>query len=158
MVIEGARNLAGMHNANSAEFDEKCEFPVIATMASQEDVIRGERDMGGTMRLGLYPAQLRAGSIVSKLYDAEMIEERHRHRYEVNNRYRPELERAGLVFSGLSPDGHLVEFVELPESVHPFYVGTQAHPEFKSRPTRPHPLFAGLIGAALAIRAGATAA
>jgi CTP synthase len=158
MVIEGARNLAGMKGANSAEFDEKCEFPVIATMASQEDVIRGERDMGGTMRLGLYPAHLRAGSIVAKLYGAEVIEERHRHRYEVNNKYRGDLEKSGLLFSGLSPDGHLVEFVELPESVHPFYVGTQAHPEFKSRPTRPHPLFAGLIGAALAVRAGASAA
>ncbi len=158
MVIEGARNLAGMTGANSAEFDEKCDFPVIATMASQEDVIRGERDMGGTMRLGRYSAQLLPGSIVSRLYGAETIEERHRHRYEVNNHYRAELERAGLIFSGLSPDGHLVEFVELPESVHPFYVGTQAHPEFKSRPTRPHPLFAGLIGAALAIRASASAA
>ena len=158
MVIEGARNLAGMSGANSAEFDENCEFPVIATMASQEDVIRGERDMGGTMRLGLYPAHLKNGSIVAKLYGAEVIEERHRHRYEVNNKYREQLERSGLLFSGLSPDNHLVEFVELPESVHPFYVGTQAHPEFKSRPTRPHPLFAGLIGAALAIRAGVSAA
>jgi CTP synthase len=147
-----------MSGANSAEFDENCESPVIATMASQEDVIRGERDMGGTMRLGLYPAHLKNGSIVAKLYGAEVIEERHRHRYEVNNKYREQLERSGLLFSGLSPDNHLVEFVELPESVHPFYVGTQAHPEFKSRPTRPHPLFAGLIGAALAIRAGVSAA
>jgi CTP synthase len=155
MVIEGARNLAGLTGANSAEFDETSEHPVIATMASQEDVIRGERDMGGTMRLGLYPAHLKAGSIVSRLYGANVIEERHRHRYEVNNKYRTELEKAGLIFSGLSPDNQLVEFVELPESEHPFYVGTQAHPEFKSRPTRPHPLFAGLIGAALAVRAGA---
>ena len=158
MVIEGARNLAGMVGANSAEFDEGAQFPVIATMASQEDVIRGERDMGGTMRLGLYPAHLKAGSIVAALYQNDVIEERHRHRYEVNNQYREELEKAGLVFSGLSPDNHLVEFVELPKSVHPFYVGTQAHPEFKSRPTRPHPLFAGLIAAAIAIRAGVHAA
>ena len=156
MVIEGARNLAGLTGANSAEFDETSEHPVIATMASQEDVIRGERDMGGTMRLGLYPAHLKAGSIVARLYGTDVIEERHRHRYEVNNKYRAELEKAGLIFSGLSPDNHLVEFVELPESDHPFYVGTQAHPEFKSRPTRPHPLFAGLIGAALAVRASAS--
>jgi len=156
MVIEGARNLAGLTGANSAEFDETSEHPVIATMASQEDVIRGERDMGGTMRLGLYPAHLKAGSIVARLYGTDVIEERHRHRYEVNNKYRAELEKAGLIFSGLSPDSHLVEYVELPESDHPFYVGTQAHPEFKSRPTRPHPLFAGLIGAALAVRASAS--
>lgn len=156
MVIEGARNLAGLTGANSAEFDETSEHPVIATMASQEDVIRGERDMGGTMRLGLYPAHLKADSIVARLYGNDVIEERHRHRYEVNNKYRDELEKAGLIFSGLSPDSHLVEFVELPESDHPFYVGTQAHPEFKSRPTRPHPLFAGLIGAALAVRASAS--
>jgi CTP synthase len=158
MVIEGARNMAGMKGANSAEFEENCDYPVIATMVSQEDVVRGERDMGGTMRLGLYPAHLKAGSIVARLYGAEVIRERHRHRYEVNNNYREQLEKSGLVFSGLSPDNHLVEFVELPESVHPFYVGTQAHPEFKSRPTKPHPLFAGLIGAALAIRAGVSAA
>lgn len=110
------------------------------------------------MRLGLYPAHLKAGSIVERLYGSNLIEERHRHRYEVNNKYREQLEKSGLIFSGLSPDNHLVEFVELPESIHPFYVGTQAHPEFKSRPTRPHPLFAGLIGAALAIRAGVSAA
>ena len=158
MVIEGARNLAGMSSANSAEFDESSPFPVIATMASQVDVLRGERDMGGTMRLGLYPAQLKSGTIVSRLYGRDVIEERHRHRYEVNNKYRSELEKSGLIFSGLSPDNHLVEFVELPESMHPFYVGTQAHPEFKSRPTCPHPLFAGLIGAALAIRASISAA
>ena len=95
---------------------------------------------------------------MARLYGEEVIQERHRHRYEVNNKYRDQLEKAGLVFSGLSPDNHLVEFVELPQTLHPFYVGTQAHPEFKSRPTRPHPLFAGLIGAALAIRAGVSAA
>ena len=105
--------------------------------------------MGGTMRLGTYPANLSEGSIVAELYRSIRIEERHRHRYEVNNKYRAEIEKAGMVFSGLSPDHELVEFVELPRNQHPFYVGTQAHPEFKSRPTRPHPLFSGLVAAAL---------
>ena len=150
MVIEAARSLAGLTDANSAEFDEKAADPVIATMADQLDVVAGERDMGGTMRLGLYPANLAEGSLVRELYGgAEKVEERHRHRYEVNNAYREELTAAGVVFSGLSPDGRLVEYVELPRDRHPFYVGTQAHPEFRSRPTRPHPLFAGLIAAAL---------
>ena len=153
MVIEGARNLAGIKDANSAEFAPDTKDPVIATMASQEAVLRGEQDMGGTMRLGLYAAALKDGSVVQGLYKSNLVEERHRHRYEVNNSYRPKLEEAGLVFSGTSPDGHLVEFVELPESEHPFYVGTQAHPEFKSRPTRPHPLFVGLVRAALATKA-----
>ncbi|GDX24106.1 CTP synthase [Actinomycetes bacterium] len=152
MVIEGARNLAGIKDANSAEFAPDTKDPVIATMASQEAVLRGEQDMGGTMRLGLYAASLKDGSIVHNLYKLNSVEERHRHRYEVNNSYRPKLEVAGLVFSGTSPDGNLVEFVELPESEHPFYVGTQAHPEFKSRPTRPHPLFVGLVKAALAAK------
>ena len=101
------------------------------------------------MRLGLYPAVLRAGSIVAGAYGVDKVEERHRHRYEVNNAYREQLEAAGLVFSGTSPDSSLVEFVELPREVHPYYVATQAHPELRSRPTRPHPLFSGLIGAAL---------
>jgi len=149
MVIEGARHLAGIADANSAEFSPESAHPVIATMASQIDVVAGDRDMGGTMRLGLYPADLKPGSVVAQVYGSERIDERHRHRYEVNNSYRRQIEDAGLVFSGLSPDGNLVEFVELPASIHPFYVGTQAHPEFKSRPTRPHPLFAGLIAAAL---------
>jgi len=153
MVIEGARNLAGIKDANSAEFAPDTKDPVIATMASQEAVLRGEQDMGGTMRLGLYSASLKDGSIVHNLYKLNSVEERHRHRYEVNNSYRPKLEAAGLVFSGTSPDGNLIEFVELPESEHPFYVGTQAHPEFKSRPTRPHPLFVGLVKAALATKA-----
>jgi CTP synthase len=153
MVIEGARNLAGIKDANSAEFAPDSKDPVIATMAAQEAVLRGEQDMGGTMRLGLYAAALKEGSVVQGLYKSNLVEERHRHRYEVNNSYRPKLEEAGLIFSGTSPDGHLVEFVELPESVHPFYVGTQAHPEFKSRPTRPHPLFVGLVRAALATKA-----
>ncbi len=153
MVIEGARNLAGIKDANSAEFAPDTKDPVIATMASQEAVLRGEQDMGGTMRLGLYAAALKDGSVVHGLYKSNLVEERHRHRYEVNNSYRPQLESAGLIFSGTSPDGNLVEFVELPESEHPFYVGTQAHPEFKSRPTRPHPLFVGLVKAALATKA-----
>ena len=153
MVIEGARNLAGITDANSAEFAPDSKNPVIATMAAQEAVLRGEQDMGGTMRLGVYAAALKEGSVVQALYKSNLVEERHRHRYEVNNSYRPKLEEAGLVFSGTSPDGNLVEFVELPESEHPFYVGTQAHPEFKSRPTRPHPLFVGLVKAALATKA-----
>ncbi|MEI6294494.1 MAG: CTP synthase [Actinomycetes bacterium] len=149
MVIEAARNLAGLPLANSAEFDENTPDPVISTMASQEDIVAGRGDMGGTMRLGLYPADLVAGSLVASLYGATQINERHRHRYEVNNSYREVIVATGLTFSGLSPDGHLVEFVELDKSVHPFYVGTQAHPEFLSRPTKAHPLFAGLIAAAI---------
>ncbi len=150
MVIEVARHLAGLAEANSSEFDSSTPDPVIATMADQEDVVAGERDMGGTMRLGLYPASLKPGTIVADLYGAASVEERHRHRYEVNNAYRAKLEEAGLAFSGLSPDGRLVEFIELPADVHPFFVATQAHPEFLSRPTRPHPLFSGLIAAAIA--------
>jgi CTP synthase len=160
MVIEVARHLSGIAEANSAEFDEKTPDPVIATMADQEDVVAGERDMGGTMRLGLYPASLKPGTMVSELYGgAATVDERHRHRYEVNNAYRAKLEDAGLVFSGLSPDGRLAEFIELPADVHPFFVATQAHPEFLSRPTRPHPLFGGLIAAAIArSRSGESAA
>ncbi|NCY10865.1 MAG: CTP synthase [Actinobacteria bacterium] len=149
MVIEIARNILVLKRANSAEFDPDTDAPVIATMASQVKIVNGEADMGGTMRLGLYKAILAKGSIVESCYEAPEISERHRHRYEVNNSYRKELSEAGLVFSGTSPDENLVEFVELPREVHPFYVGTQAHPEFRSRPTRAHPLFAGLIKAAL---------
>ena len=149
MVIEAARNLAGIVNANSAEFDPQTPDPVISTMQSQEEIVAGKGDMGGTMRLGLYPAVLASGSQVSAIYGATEIQERHRHRYEVNNDYREEIGKTGLVFSGLSPDGNLVEFVELPSDVHPYYVGTQAHPEFLSRPTKSHPLFAGLIAAAI---------
>jgi CTP synthase len=149
MVIEVARNIAGLSSANSAEFDPTTQAPVIATMAGQEKIVAGEADMGGTMRLGLYKAVLQAGSIVAEAYGSHEISERHRHRYEVNNKYREEIAQAGLIFSGLSPDQHLVEFVELPREVHPYYVGTQAHPEFRSRPTKPHPLFSGLIKAAL---------
>jgi CTP synthase len=149
MVIEAARNLAGIEDANSAEFEPGTPSPVISTMASQEDYVSGKGDMGGTMRLGLYPANLSKGSVVADVYGATQIQERHRHRYEVNNEYRQVISDAGLVFSGLSPDGHLVEFVELPKSAHPYYVGTQAHPEFLSRPTKAHPLFSGLIAAAI---------
>jgi len=150
MVIEAARSLAGLTHASSAEFDPETSDPVIATMASQEAIVAGQGDMGGTMRLGLYPAVLEQGSIVARVYGSGQIEERHRHRYEVNNKYRDQIAATGLKFSGLSPDQHLVEFVELPESTHPYYVGTQAHPELRSRPTRPHPLFVGLIEAAIA--------
>jgi CTP synthase len=150
MVIEYARNVLGLEKAASTEFDPDSPEPVIATMEEQKSIVEGEGDLGGTMRLGLYPAALTKGSIVREVYGADTIEERHRHRYEVNNAYRPRLEEAGLVFSGTNPDLDLVEFVELPRDVHPYYVATQAHPELKSRPTRPHPLFAGLVGAAIA--------
>ena len=148
MVIEYARNIVGLAGASSSEFDPDTEYPVIATMAEQVDIIAGG-DLGGTMRLGLYPAALAPGSIVEELYGASEISERHRHRYEVNNSYRSQIADAGLRFSGMSPDGTLVEYVELPRDVHPFYVGTQAHPELRSRPNRAHPLFRGLIAAAL---------
>ncbi|MET4704472.1 CTP synthase [Frigoribacterium sp. UYMn621] len=148
MVIEYARNVVGLTGASSSEFDPETEFPVIATMAEQVEIIAGG-DLGGTMRLGLYPADLTEGSIVAEVYGSTRVEERHRHRYEVNNAYRAEIAAAGLDFSGVSPDGHLVEFVELPRDVHPYYVGTQAHPELRSRPDRAHPLFQGLVAAAL---------
>ncbi|HEX6340018.1 CTP synthase [Umezawaea sp.] len=151
MVIESARNLAGIEDAGSAEFEEG-GTPVISTMADQQDVVSGERDMGGTMRLGAYPAKLTPGSVVARAYGSTEVSERHRHRYEVNNAYRDRLSKAGLVFSGTSPDGRLVEFVELPADVHPFFVATQAHPELKSRPTKPHPLFAAFVKAALDYR------
>ena len=149
MVIEYARNVAGLEGASSSEFDPEAAHPVIATMAEQIDIVSGNGDLGGTMRLGLFEAALADGSCVRELYGEERIHERHRHRYEVNNLYRTELEAAGLVFSGTSPDGSLVEFVELPTRVHPFYISTQAHPELRSRPNRAHPLFAGLVAAAL---------
>ena len=149
VVIEAARNLAGLGGANSAEFDANAADPVIATMADQTDVVAGAKDMGGTMRLGAYPARLVPGSLVAEIYGTTSVSERHRHRYEVNNAYRDALEQAGLHLSGTSPDSSLVEFVELDRSQHPFLVATQAHPEFKSRPTRPHPLFAAFVRAAL---------
>ena len=149
MVIEAARNLAGIPDANSSEFAPETTAPVISTMADQRAAVSGQEDMGATMRLGLYRAKLEPGSLVAKTYGALEVSERHRHRYEVNNDYKTQLAAAGLVFSGVFPERDLVEFVELPAEVHPYYVGTQAHPEFRSRPTRPHPLFAGLIAAAL---------
>jgi len=148
MVIEYARNVVGLTDASSSEFDPESKHPVIATMAEQIDII-ASGDLGGTMRLGLYTANLKLGSIVASVYGAESVEERHRHRYEVNNSYRAQIAEKGLVFSGTSPDDQLVEFVELPREVHPYYVATQAHPEFRSRPTHAHPLFSGLVVAAL---------
>ena len=148
MVIEYARNVAGLPGASSTEFDPDTEFPVIATMAEQVDII-DHGDLGGTMRLGLYEAQLVPGSLVAEAYGATTVSERHRHRYEVNNAYRQQISEAGLEFSGLSPDGTLVEYVELPREVHPYYVATQAHPELRSRPDRAHPLFSGLVQASL---------
>jgi CTP synthase len=148
MVIEYARNVVGLAGASSTEFDPEAKHPVIATMAEQVEILQSG-EMGGTMRLGRFTAKLKPGSIVEELYGAPTSEERHRHRYEVNNSYRDQIGEAGLVFSGTSPDDHLVEYVELPRDIHPFYVATQAHPEFKSRPTNAHPLFRGLIVAAL---------
>ena len=144
MVIEAARELAGLKRANSRELDTSTPYPVIDLMDDQHEVV----DKGGTMRLGAYVARLVPDTIVSRAYGSEVVSERHRHRYEVNPRFRTRLEQAGIVCSGTSPDGKLVEFVELPG--HPFYVGTQAHPEFKSRPDRPHPLFRELVAAAVA--------
>ncbi len=150
MVIEAARNLAGIADAKSAEFSPESGTPVIATMQDQEKIVAGEADMGGTMRLGLYKTDLVEGSVVAQTYGSTQISERHRHRYEVNNKYREQISSAGLVFSGFFKERDLVEFVELPTKVHPYYVGTQAHPELRSRPTKPHPLFVGLIKAAVA--------
>jgi CTP synthase len=148
MVIEYARNVVGLTGASSSEFDPDTEYPVIATMAEQVEIIAGG-DLGGTMRLGLYPAKLEAGSLTAEAYGSSEVSERHRHRYEVNNSNRKQIADAGFVFSGVSPDGTLVENVELPRDVHPFYLGTQAHPELRSRPNRAHPLFVGLVAAAL---------
>jgi CTP synthase len=152
IVIEAARSV-GLTQANSAEFDPATPDPVISTMADQHDIVAGEADLGGTMRLGSYPALLEPDSVVAKAYQTTQVSERHRHRYEVNNAYRERIAQSGLRFSGISPDGHLVEFVEYPEDVHPFLVGTQAHPELKSRPTRPHPLFVAFVGAAVDYKA-----
>ncbi|MDY5589895.1 MAG: CTP synthase [Arcanobacterium sp.] len=149
MVIEAARNLLGLAEASSTEFDPHTPDPVIATMDEQKAFVEQGGDMGGTMRLGAYPAVLTEGSVVAETYGQLAVSERHRHRYEVNQAYRDRLDAAGLHVSGTSPDGSLVEFVELDRSQHPYYVATQAHPEFKSRPTKAHPLFAGLIKAAL---------
>ncbi|HLR98779.1 MAG TPA: CTP synthase [Mycolicibacillus parakoreensis] len=152
IVIEAARSV-GVDDANSAEFDPDTPDPVISTMADQKQAVAGEADLGGTMRLGAYPAMLEADSIVAQAYQSTEVSERHRHRYEVNNAYRDRIAESGLRFSGTSPDGHLIEFVEYPAEIHPFLVGTQAHPELKSRPTRPHPLFVAFIGAAIDYKA-----
>ncbi|HOA87853.1 MAG TPA: CTP synthase [Propioniciclava tarda] len=149
MVMEVARDLCGLDDAASTEFDPDTKAPVISTMAEQQHIVAGGGDLGGTMRLGSYPAKLTSGSLVAEAYGTTDVTERHRHRYEVNNAYRDQLEAAGLHVSGVSPDGTLVEFVELDRSQHPYFVATQAHPEYKSRPTQPHPLFAGLIKAAV---------
>ena len=149
MVIEAAKNMAGIKDANSAEFSPESGTHVIATMEGQKEIVAGSGDMGATMRLGLYKADLTPGSIVAQTYGSKEVSERHRHRYEVNNEYRDQISSAGLVFSGMFAERDLVEFVELPGDVHPYYVGTQAHPELRSRPTRPHPLFVGLVAAAI---------
>lgn len=141
-VITLARR-AGLAGANSVEMNEACPEPVISLMADQESV----EDKGGTMRLGNYPCVLKPGTISAQAYGHKQVDERHRHRYEFNNAYRKPLEQAGLVLAGLSPDGHLVELIELAE--HPFFVASQFHPEFKSRPNRPHPLFEAFIQAAM---------
>lgn len=154
IVIEAART-AGLTDASSTEFDANASTPVISTMEEQKAAVSGEADLGGTMRLGAYPARLAEGSLVAEMYGATDVSERHRHRYEVNNAYREQItEGSGLQFSGTSPDGTLVEFVEYPKDVHPYFVATQAHPEYKSRPTRSHPLFQGLVDAALKHQAG----
>ncbi|HEX2728275.1 MAG TPA: CTP synthase, partial [Rubrobacteraceae bacterium] len=139
-VIEFARNVAGLDDANSTEFDQETPHPVIDIMADQVGV-----DKGGTMRLGRYPCSIAPGTLAAEVYETDLVTERHRHRYEVNNGYRPVLAEAGMVFSGTSPDGRLVEIAELRD--HPFFIGSQFHPEFKSRPLRPHPLFKGFVGA-----------
>ncbi len=144
-VCEFARNVAGMPGANSAEFAEHLEYPVIDLMPEQEDIT----DKGGTMRLGSYPCRVMEGSLVHKAYGEDVVYERHRHRYEVNNAFRERLEQAGLIFSGISPNNRLVEMIELPQEMHPWFVATQAHPEFKSRPTHPHPLFREFVGASI---------
>jgi len=149
MVIEFARNVVGLEGASSSEFDPDATHHVVATMEEQLAIVDGGGDLGGTMRLGEYQAILKPGSIVAETYGATQVGERHRHRYEVNNNYRAQLEEAGLVVSGQSPDSQLVEFIELSRESHPYYVATQAHPEFRSRPTKAHPLFSGLISAAL---------
>ena len=149
MVIEAARNLVGLPDASSTEFNPTTSDPVVATLDSQRQIIAGQGDLGGTMRLGAYPAILREGSVVAEAYGTREVSERHRHRFEVNSAYVDRLEAVGMHVSGTSPDGHLVEFVELDRERHPYFVATQAHPELRSRPTEANPLFRGLIAAAL---------
>jgi CTP synthase len=143
-VIEFARNVAGLEMANSTEFEQDTPHPVIDIMSDQVGV-----EMGGTMRLGRWPCKISPGTLAAEVYDADFVYERHRHRYEVNNRYREALQEAGMVFSGTSSNGRLVEIAELKD--HPFFIGSQFHPEFKSRPLRPHPLFYGFVGACAAV-------
>ncbi len=147
-VIEYARHMCHLDSANTEEVDPHTPFPVVHILPEQKHVV----DKGASMRLGSYPCRLTQGTVASCAYGSDLIEERHRHRYEVNNDFREQLSKAGMVFSGVSPDYRLVEIIELPQSVHPYFVATQFHPEFKSRPNRAHPLFAGLVGAALARR------
>jgi CTP synthase len=149
-VCEFARDVAGMAGSNSTEFVPDCAYPVIDLMPDQEDVT----DKGGTMRLGAYPCKLGEGTLAYEAYGEKLVYERHRHRFEVNNAYRDRLAEAGLVFSGMSPDDRLVEMVELPESMHPWFVASQSHPEFKSRPTKPQPLFREFVRAAIARHEG----
>ena len=149
-VCEFARNACGMEGANSTEFVPECEYPVIDIMPDQEEIT----DKGGTMRLGAYPCKVKEGTLAAEAYGESLVYERHRHRFEVNNSYRDKLREAGLTFSGVSPDDRLVEMVELPEDVHPWFVAAQFHPEFKSRPTRPQPLFREFVRAAIAKHEG----
>jgi CTP synthase len=142
-IIEFARNVCGLDDSHSSEFSPECDNPVISLMESQQHVT----DMGGTMRLGAYPARLARGSLAVEVYGQAEVSERHRHRYEVSNKYRDLFVQHGMKLSGLSPDGSLVEIVELAN--HPWFIGCQFHPELQSRPTRPHPLFAGFIAAAV---------
>ena len=141
MVIEAARNVLGLKDANSAEFDPESPHPVVDIMPEQREI----DEMGGTMRLGLYPCDLIPGSKAALAYGVESIDERHRHRYEVNIKYKNDFEKKGLIFSALSPDGGLPEIIELKN--HPWFIGVQFHPEFKSRPLSPHPLFSSFIKA-----------
>ena len=141
--MEFARNVCKLSGANSIELDPETKYPVIALMPEQNGVV----NLGGTLRLGAYPCKLKQNSLAEKVYGAQLISERHRHRYEVNNDYREILEAKGMSLSGLSPDGRIVEMIELTD--HPYFIATQAHPEFKSRPDEPHPLFKGLVEAAL---------
>ena len=149
-VCEFARNACGMEGANSTEFVPECEYPVIDIMPDQEEIT----DKGGTMRLGAYPCKVKEGTLAAEAYGESLVYERHRHRFEVNNAYRDRLAKEGLVFAGLSPDDRLVEMVELPEDMHPWFVAAQFHPEFKSRPTRPQPLFREFVRAAIARHEG----
>jgi len=147
-VIEFARNVCGLKNANSTEADPKTKYPVIHVMEDQKKYLETHQ-YGGTIRLGAWPCKIQKNTILEKIYQKTEISERHRHRYEVNNEFREMLSKKGLVFSGLSPDGELVESIELPNTIHPFFIGTQFHPEYKSRPLSPHPIFVSFIEAAI---------